>query len=280
MDGLTGNIIVNNEIAKSQIVTDVGLNIPEDCTEEQFFEAGKTLANIEHGTQWAIGDWYNRIPWGDKEAACKKAGLNYKVASFYGQVANAFEIPMRVGILTFDHYKTIAINDLTGDQRQHLIAQAVHGKWSSKKLKEERDKVIGNWVEPISVDSSSAISEFVGKVADNVPDKYKKEVTKAAEKVGRQLANDYESAVKKKVDEQVKAQKEQVKSLKNEAQLEFDRAIRLKTGVKAFMTPEEFKLIRSCLHPDQAPEKKKERYAKAFNIFLRLEETTGENIKV
>lgn len=54
------------------------------------------------------GDWYNAIPWGDKKAACEKAGLNYKTASEFGSVCAKYEIPVRTGILTFQHHQVIA----------------------------------------------------------------------------------------------------------------------------------------------------------------------------
>ncbi len=58
----------------AESIKENGLVLPVNFTEEEFFEAGRCLAKIEQGMQWAIGDWYNSIPWGDKEAACKERG--------------------------------------------------------------------------------------------------------------------------------------------------------------------------------------------------------------
>ena len=52
-----------NAIVKAQI-TDTGLVGVENLSEAEFFEQGRCLAQYEHGLQWAIGDWYNNIPWG------------------------------------------------------------------------------------------------------------------------------------------------------------------------------------------------------------------------
>jgi len=75
------------------------------------------------------------------------------------------------------------------------------------------------------------------------------------------------------VNERVKEQRKTLDGLKKEAKKEFENAIRLKSGVKAFMTEKEFKLIRACLHPDKHQNDPK--YAKAFDIFNRLSEMVG-----
>ena len=38
----------------AEILTNTGLRLPDDFTEDQFFEAGQFLARIERGSQWAI----------------------------------------------------------------------------------------------------------------------------------------------------------------------------------------------------------------------------------
>ncbi|NEX15785.1 MAG: hypothetical protein C1943_03870 [Halochromatium sp.] len=77
------------------------------------FDPLKNQLSIEQGMQWAIGDWYNAIPWGDKEAACNKAGLNYNTAFNYGQVAKRFEFTLRKVNCTFSHHQRLAIDALT-----------------------------------------------------------------------------------------------------------------------------------------------------------------------
>lgn len=106
----------------TNILTNAGLNLPEQYTEAEFFEAGRFLANIEHGLQWAVGDWYNAIPdsYGDKKAACEKAGLDYKTANTYAKVAFSFKSPTRVGCLSFAHHQKLAIDALDDIQRTKL----------------------------------------------------------------------------------------------------------------------------------------------------------------
>ena len=50
---------------------------------------------------------------------------------------------VRTDKLGFVHFRKLAIDALTTDQRTHLLAQAEHGKWSSARLTKERDKLLG-----------------------------------------------------------------------------------------------------------------------------------------
>ena len=83
----------------TRIVTTHGLRLPEDFTEDEFFEVGRFLAKavIEEEMQWAIGDWFNAIPWGDKHAACEKAGLSFERSRVYAAVCRAFPVAQERG---------------------------------------------------------------------------------------------------------------------------------------------------------------------------------------
>ena len=90
--------VVKIKQAREFQVTDRGMVFPDNMTEKQFFDAGHQLSEIEKGMQWAIGDWYNAIPWGDKQAACQEAGLNYESSKKYGHASAAFQIGARAPI--------------------------------------------------------------------------------------------------------------------------------------------------------------------------------------
>lgn len=120
---------MSNEITKA--VT--GLIIPEDVSEEQFFDYGSKLAQAGKTLQWYIGDWYNAIRWGDKKAACEKAGLNYKTAKDFGSICQRFEMSARNDILTFNHHKVVAA--LPEEERTNLLQQAGEEKLSVAKMK-------------------------------------------------------------------------------------------------------------------------------------------------
>jgi hypothetical protein len=49
-------------------------------------------------------------------------------------------------------------------------------------------------------------------------------------------------------------------------------------SVVELMSYEEFQIIRSVLHPDRAPPDRVEKYARAFQIFARLEGTVNPNL--
>ena len=120
---------MSNEIIR----TDVGLVIPEDVSEDDFFDYGSKLRTLERATQWYIGDWYNAIRWGDKPAACKKAGLNYTTAKVFGSICQRFQMLSRNNILTFNHHKAIAA--LPEEERTTLLQQASEEKLSVAKMK-------------------------------------------------------------------------------------------------------------------------------------------------
>ena len=65
------------------------------------------------------------LPWGDKEAACEKAGLNYGTAKTYAIVCDRFQLSTRVDNLSFAIHRNLAIDALTPDQRAALLSDAV-----------------------------------------------------------------------------------------------------------------------------------------------------------
>jgi len=267
---------MNNEIANRQLVTNHGLNLPKNITEEQFLAVGRTLSNIEKGMQWAIGDWYNAIPHGDKQAECEWVGLGYKHAQRCGIVAACFAMPSRGGI-GFSHHRLLALDALTDEQRMDLLELAEAGSpdkkgnikpWSAKRLTDERDLVLGRAVEPPKP-KPTGLDEAVEQAADGVPKKYVAQVKQATKKVLNQMQHDFEVELLN----QVSAATEKAQKRLAEAAIEaekHEKALKIaRKKVTAIMTQEEFKLVRSCLHPDRHPEEAA-RYAKAFAIFNRL----------
>lgn len=81
--------------------------------------------------------------------------------------------------------------------------------------------------------------------------------------------------MQKQFDEQLRDAKEQLAIKLQEAEAEREAAFQYRLGIDSHMTMDEFKLVRSCLHPDRAPEDRRERFDKAFTIFNRLEKTVN-----
>jgi hypothetical protein len=108
------------------------------------------LAEIHAAPEWLWpamvaqmieGEW-TASPWGDKEAACEKAGLNFNSAKKCGWVADVFEFGQRLPNLHFSHHASLSIDALTPDQRAALLSDAVENKWSAARLWREVSKEV------------------------------------------------------------------------------------------------------------------------------------------
>lgn len=260
-----------NALSKNVDITEVGINGLGDLTENQFFKVGERLSSIDKGLQWAIGDWYNAIPWGDKAAACERAGLNYDTARTYGVVASAFKIDTRVSILAFKHHQMLTHSDLTKTDRKRLLKKAEVEGMSSAKLKHERDIILGlaapapTRVYDASVDAleasvTASLPEGTGKKTIN-------SVVKGLKKEAAKLKHEFTAAVEQRAEEKSKVQRENMKTAQHRADEQYEKAVHMAAGVKAFMTKKEFLLVRACLHPDKNPNPKAN---EAFTIFNRL----------
>ncbi len=274
----------------TQALTNTGLNLPNDCTEEEFFEAGKFLAKVEHGMQWAIGDWYNAIPWSNKQAACERAGLGFRSARSYSLSAIAFQQGNRLPNLSFKHHQMLSLTKpgtrrkeneppdftLSDDQRTDLLKQAEEHKWSSARLVKERDKVLGK-PEKIQIPDYDAKVETM--IAD-LPKSTSNKVKGIIKNLTNELKHRFQDDVERETKERVKAEQARLADLRTSAQEDKDRAAARLRSIDGYMTLDEFNLIRNCLHPDRQPEEKKERYGKAFDIFNRLEATVNIHMPI
>lgn len=267
----------------SEILTNTGLMLPEDCTEEEFFEAGRFLSRIEQGMQWAIGDWYNAIERGTgnkyhnvegKKSACERAGIDPKTAATYASVCSVFTNSTRVEQVSFDVHRRIAVRDLTSEQRLYLLSQAASQRWSGSRITKERDRLLGR-------DERVPLLTFdakVEKLMETLPAAATKKTKTALKQVVADLRHDFETEVEHVLQDRLKAQRERLHKLEKEAQEERDRARNLRMNLDGLMTEEEYRLVRSCLHPDRAPEDRKTQFTKAFDIFTRLEKSVNRDM--
>ena len=258
----------------SEILTNTGLQLPEHFTEDEFFAAGQFLSRVEQGMQWAIGDWYNAIPWGDKEAACERAGLNYRTAITYGGIAAKFQMSMRIDNCPFFHYQKLAVDALTPDQRTALLEQSAKNGWSAVRLAKERDRLLGK-EERVPL---LTFETKVEKLMETLPASATKKTKAAINQVVSDLRHDFETEVEHVVKERLRIQREKLYALEKEAQADRDRAKELRMNLDGLMTEEEYRLIRGCLHPDRAPEDRKAAFGKAFDIFTRLEKSVNRDM--
>lgn len=271
----------------AEVITNTGLRLPETYTEEEFFEAGRFLSRIEQGMQWAVGDWYNAIPWGDKQKACEAAGLNYKTARVYGATCDAFQIGDRIANCSFDHHKRLAVQALTTEQRADLLEKAGENGWTAAQLTAQRDLLLGRPPKdtPLSIDATFE------KAVAALPPSASTKVKKALQEVKRDLQADFSHQVIKLANEKAKekvreeaekarAALERAKIREEEASAAKERADARATPLDGWMTREEYQLIVGCLHPDRAPEDRREQFSRALAIFIRMKGTVNEKAPV
>jgi len=87
----------------------------------------------------------------------------------------------------------------------------------------------------------------------------------------KQLDREYEAAVEREVAKRTESYKEHWRKLQDEAKEREAQLSAAMATVESFMSESEYRLLLNCLHPDRAPEERRERFATAFNIVRRLE---------
>ncbi len=215
------------------------------------------------------------ILWGDKEAACKKVGLKFNTAYNCGYVASKYQFSARAEILSFKHHRMLVHADLPGIDRRRLLSRAKKGDdgkvWSSARLKKERDIILGI-APPASTggfdNGVDALEEsVVASLPKNTGPRTVKAVISGLRKEATKLKHEFSSAVEKEAEVKAKVRRENMIAAQKRADEQYEKAVKMAAGVKAYMTRAEFQLIRSCLHPDRNTHPKA---AKAFDIFNRL----------
>jgi len=259
----------------AEAIKENGLVLPVNFTEEEFFEAGRCLAKIEQGMQWAIGDWYNSIPWGDKALACKEVGLSYKTAIIYGGVCAIFRNDNRINNSPFGHHQLLAIQDLTDHQRLELLEKSSKNGWSAARLRHERDQVLGRPEKVAVLEFDQQVDSLLEELPPSVSKKAKSEVRK----VYGDMKREFVTTVEKEVAKRLQIERDKLIALRKEIEEEKQRAQKISQGLTPIMTQDEFKMIRSLLHPDRHPEDT-EKYNRAFEVFNRLLDSINPNIPI
>jgi len=262
----------------SKIVTDTGLVLPAEYTEEQFFEAGRWLAKIEHGMQWAIGDWYNAIPWGDKEAACNEVGLSYTAARKCASICAVFPNVTRSNILGFEHHQLLAIQQLTDDQRTDLLGKASKNPedWTVAKLRIERDRLLGRPEKVPVLEFDAQIDQLLSDLPPSVSKKAKRGV----QNVYGKMKTEFQAAVEREVGKRLTVERSQIKEDRKEVQTELEAARKARQGITAIMTEDEFRFLKGLVHPDRHPADEQAKWAKGFELVNRLGEMINPHIPV
>lgn len=99
--------------------TRVGWTPSKELDWDEYISVGKDIACAEAATQWWIGDWYNQgYAYGEHEAACIAAGIDYANARKCASVCKSFELLRRRNNVSFSHHQEIArIDDVKTQEK-------------------------------------------------------------------------------------------------------------------------------------------------------------------
>jgi hypothetical protein len=89
-----------------------------------------------------------------------------------------------------------------------------------------------------------------------------------------------EQRVEVRVNKELAEQRGILSKFEDEAREKDARLDAALASVDRFMTEDEFRLILNCLHPDRAPEDRRERFNRAFQVFKRLEAGINPNLPI
>jgi hypothetical protein len=96
---------------------------------------GQALDQIESGSAWWRGDWWNAgKPYGERVATANDSETKVATYRNCGWVASVFEdVSLRNDTLTFDHHRHVAA--LLAQERKHWLDRAEAEGWSAAKMK-------------------------------------------------------------------------------------------------------------------------------------------------
>jgi hypothetical protein len=117
------------------------------------------------------------------------------------------------------------------------------------------------------------ISQRADKLIRSLPKATSNEIKREIRDIFIALKRQFYEELEAEVSNKLKERRARFRKREKEVEKKIEQAIKLKAGVKAFMTEQEYKLVLGCLHPDRecTPDRKR----KAFLIFKRLEDTVG-----
>lgn len=275
-----------------------GLEIPDNCTEDQFFEWGMQLGKLEKGMQWAIGDWYNKIPSkfddpesGGKKAACQRAGIDPASATIYAKVCRNFNSSRRLEQLKFEHYREASYGT-NEKQKIDLIAYALNCELGPDGKPVGTTNKEGN-AKPLSIAQvRSYKKELLGKVEPKADERLEKEAERKTENLLSQIPiaqrskvsahikwyqdrflKDFWIHVEKEAKEKLKPERESLKNLMRENE-RLNKSISDRSkSMDSLLTKEEYNVIRRCLVSDRQPEELRKRFDKAAAILEKLKQS-------
>lgn len=169
----------------------VGLDLPDNLTEDEWNVVGEHLGTIERSNSWWIGAWWT---FGEKKYGARKArlenpewrGPSYQACADAAMVFRAFEPSRRREGLSFKHHREVAA--LPPAEADALLDEAQANAWSTRDLRAEvsRRRVTvgaqpsGDTCTTADLDALAASGARFGCIYADPPWLYDNQATRAA----------------------------------------------------------------------------------------------------
>lgn len=281
MNEMTTRNTLNLATGESIEFSNVGLDIPPRFSLDALEEVAERLGAINSGQSWAAGDAYLAAEKHGQEAAeriAAKMGMKPKTVQNYAYVCDSVVFARRRANLNMSHYQEVM--GVADDMRESLLDWACsNGKppVSQKALREEKNRRLGieqEKKEQAQVTGDTKVDRALDSLVSDLPKATATKVRKKAVKVTELMQEAFSDEVRKEADRIYRAKHadriaegDRQRAEAKEAKERYDR---MAVRVDAVLSEDEFKLIRMCLHPDRAPEDRREQFARAFALFNKM----------
>lgn len=122
---------------KNNMLSSVGVNLPDNLTYQEWEDIGKRLKNVVDGYKWWVGDWLNfgEFKYGEKYSqGMTLTGLPYETLLNLKYVSSKVQMSLRNDNLSWTHHKLIA--PLSPDKQKYWLDRAEAEKMSTRQLRE------------------------------------------------------------------------------------------------------------------------------------------------
>lgn len=168
-------------------ITETGLEINGEFSNEQWEELGSELASNSKSLMWLIGDWLlagestGYLPRGKLDEACKRFGIEYGTAKNAVWVCSSIERSFRNDLLTFAHHMQVA----SRDDAHELLEWAVENEATVKELREKKKELgrveaVDSVIQGTTSDLNSLIGSKFGTIYADPPWQYGNQATRAS----------------------------------------------------------------------------------------------------
>jgi hypothetical protein len=123
------------------LITDTGLDIDNDVTEDEWLDFYKAVDRIQTSLSWVLGDYFvygqNRFKM-SYEVMSELTGLKPETIETYASVSRNIAKLIRVNSLSFKHHRLVAKYD--SETQKAWLQAAVKNRWSVAKMKQAMEQ--------------------------------------------------------------------------------------------------------------------------------------------